>query len=63
MANLFAIEMAEAVCSDAIQIHGGYGFLANFPVERIYWDVRVCKIYEGTNDVQRMIIGRQIAAS
>lgn len=63
MAKLFASEMAERVCSDAIQIHGGYGYLADFPVERIYRDVRVCKIYEGTSDVQRMIIGRQIAAS
>ncbi len=63
MAKLFASEMAEAVCSDAIQIHGGYGYLADFPVERIYRDVRVCKIYEGTSDVQRMIISREIAKS
>ena len=63
MAKLFASEMAEAVCSDAIQIHGGYGYLADFPVERIYRDVRVCQIYEGTSDVQRMVISRQIAKS
>ena len=61
MAKLYASEMAERVCSDAIQIHGGYGYLADFPVERIYRDVRVCQIYEGTSDIQRLIIGRQIA--
>lgn len=61
MAKLFASEMAERVCSDAIQIHGGYGYLNDFPVERIYRDVRVCQIYEGTSDVQRMVIGREIA--
>src|SRR5208337_1552083 len=58
MAKLFASETAEAVCSAAIQIHGGYGYLADFPVERIYRDVRVCQIYEGTSDVQRMVIAR-----
>ncbi len=63
MAKLFASEMAERVCSDAIQIHGGYGYLADFPVERIYRDVRVCQIYEGTSDVQRLVISRQIANS
>ena len=62
MAKLFASEMAERVCSDAIQIHGGYGYLQDFPVERIWRDVRVCRIYEGTSDVQRMIISRAIAA-
>ena len=61
MAKLFASEMAERVCSDAIQIHGGYGYLADFPVERIYRDVRVCQIYEGTSDIQRLVIARQIA--
>ena len=61
MAKLFASEMAERVCSDAIQIHGGYGYLADFPVERIYRDVRVCQIYEGTSDIQRLIISREIA--
>ncbi len=61
MAKLFATEVAEEVCSDAIQIHGGYGYLADFPVERIYRDVRVCHIYEGANDIQRLIIGRDIA--
>src|SRR5206468_12528505 len=61
MAKLFASEMAERVCSDAIQIHGGYGYLADFPVERIYRDVRVCQIYEGTSDIQRLIISRELA--
>jgi butyryl-CoA dehydrogenase len=54
--------MAEQVCSSAIQIHGGYGYLNDFPVERIYRDVRVCTIYEGTSDIQRLVIGRQLAA-
>jgi butyryl-CoA dehydrogenase len=62
MAKLNASEMAERVCSDAIQIHGGYGYLEDFPVERIYRDVRVCQIYEGTSDIQRLIISRKIAA-
>jgi alkylation response protein AidB-like acyl-CoA dehydrogenase len=61
MAKLFASEMAERVASDAIQIHGGYGYLAEFPVERIYRDVRVCQIYEGTSDIQRLVIAREIA--
>jgi butyryl-CoA dehydrogenase len=60
MAKLFASEMAERVCSDAIQIHGGYGYLADFPVERIYRDVRVCQIYEGTSDIQRLVIAREL---
>ena len=61
MAKLFASEMAEKVCSDAIQIHGGYGYVNDFPVERIYRDVRVCQIYEGASDIQRLVIGRAIA--
>ena len=60
MAKLFASEMAEQVASDAIQIHGGYGYVADFPVERIYRDVRVCQIYEGTSDIQRLVIGRAL---
>jgi butyryl-CoA dehydrogenase len=60
MAKLFASEMAERVCSDAIQIHGGYGYITDYPVERIYRDVRICQIYEGTSDVQRMVIARNI---
>lgn len=62
MAKLFASEMAERVCSEAIQVHGGYGFLADFPVERIYRDVRVCQIYEGTSDVQKIVISRALKA-
>ena len=60
MAKLFASEMAEKVCSDAIQSHGGYGYMADFPVERLYRDVRVCQIYEGTSDIQRMVIARAV---
>ncbi|MBU6259560.1 MAG: acyl-CoA dehydrogenase family protein [Burkholderiales bacterium] len=62
MAKLHASEMAERVCSDAIQIHGGYGYVSDFPVERIYRDVRVAQIYEGASDIQRLVIGRAIAA-
>jgi alkylation response protein AidB-like acyl-CoA dehydrogenase len=62
MAKLFASEMAERVCSDAIQVHGGYGYVTDFPVERIWRDVRVCQIYEGTSDIQRILIGRALAA-
>jgi alkylation response protein AidB-like acyl-CoA dehydrogenase len=62
MAKLYASEMAETVCSAAIQVHGGYGYVEDFPVERIYRDVRVTSIYEGTSDVQRMIISRAILA-
>lgn len=58
MAKLFASEMVESVCSDAIQIHGGYGYVSDFPVERIYRDARVCQIYEGASDIQRLVIGR-----
>ena len=61
MAKLFASEMAERICSDAIQIHGGYGYVSDFPVERIYRDVRVCQIYEGTSDIQKILIGRALA--
>ena len=61
MAKLYASEIAERVCSDAIQIHGGYGYVADFPVERIWRDVRVCQIYEGTSDIQKILIGRALA--
>jgi alkylation response protein AidB-like acyl-CoA dehydrogenase len=60
MAKLFASEMAERVASDALQIHAGYGYVTDFPVERIYRDVRVCQIYEGTSDIQRMVIARSL---
>ena len=62
MAKLFASEMAEKVCSDAIQIHGGYGYVSDFPVERIYRDVRVCQIYEGASDIQRLVIARAVVS-
>ncbi len=61
MAKLLASEMAEKVCTEAIQTLGGYGYLADFPVERIYRDVRVCQIYEGTSDIQKILIGRALA--
>ncbi|MDM4767799.1 acyl-CoA dehydrogenase family protein [Pelomonas sp. SE-A7] len=60
MAKLFASEMAEKVCSAAIQVHGGYGYVSDFPVERIYRDVRVTQIYEGTSEVQKILIGRAL---
>ena len=60
MAKLFASEMAERVCSVAIQTLGGYGYVADFPLERIYRDVRVCQIYEGTSDVQKILIQRAL---
>jgi butyryl-CoA dehydrogenase len=61
MAKLFASEAAEKICSNAIQILGGYGYLRDFPLERIYRDVRVSQIYEGTSDIQRIVIAREIA--
>jgi alkylation response protein AidB-like acyl-CoA dehydrogenase len=62
MAKLFASEMAERACSAALQVHGGYGYVTDFPVERIYRDVRVCQIYEGTSDIQRLVIARELCA-
>ena len=61
MAKLFASTIAERVCSDAIQIHGGYGYVSDFPVERIYRDVRVSQIYEGASDIQRLVIAREVS--
>ena len=61
MAKLFASEMAERVCSAALQTLGGYGYVSDFPLERIYRDVRVCQIYEGTSDIQKIIIQRALA--
>ncbi|PTX00114.1 acyl-CoA dehydrogenase family protein [Pararhodobacter aggregans] len=61
MAKLFASEMAERVASAAIQTFGGYGYTRDFPVERIWRDVRVCQIYEGTSDIQRLVIARALA--
>jgi len=60
MAKLFASEAAERICSGAVQILGGYGYTRDYPVEKIYRDVRVCQIYEGTSDVQKLIISRQL---
>ncbi len=62
MAKLAATEMAERVCFEAIQIHGGNGYLNDYPVEKLYRDQRVLSIYEGSNEIQRMVIGRAIAA-
>lgn len=59
-AKLYASEVAEEVCSQAIQIHGGYGYLEDYPVERHYRDARITQIYEGTSEVQRMVIARQL---
>ncbi|MEO1531725.1 MAG: acyl-CoA dehydrogenase family protein, partial [Pseudomonadota bacterium] len=61
MAKLFAAETAEYVTSEAIQVLGGYGYLADYEVERMYRDQKVCRIYEGTDDIQKLIIARQIA--
>ena len=62
MAKLAATDMAERVCSQAIQIHGGNGYLNDYPVEKYYRDARVLSIYEGTNDIQRIVIGRALAS-
>jgi alkylation response protein AidB-like acyl-CoA dehydrogenase len=62
MAKLFASEMAEKVCSDAVQIHGGYGYVNDFPVERLYRDVRVTQIYEGASDIQRIVIAKALTS-
>ena len=59
-AKLFASEMAERVCSKAMQIHGGYGYLEDYPVERYYRDARITQIYEGTSEIQRMVIAREL---
>lgn len=60
MAKLFASQIGEKVCSDALQIHGGYGYLRDFAVEKLYRDVRVCQIYEGSSEVQKLVISRQL---
>ena len=60
-AKLYASELAEWVCSKAIQIHGGYGYLQDYPVERYYRDARITQIYEGTSEIQRMLIARGLA--
>jgi alkylation response protein AidB-like acyl-CoA dehydrogenase len=62
MAKMFATEMAERVCRDAIQIHGGYGYSSEYPVERIYRDARLMTIGEGTSEIQRLVIARHVLA-
>ncbi|HUJ74656.1 MAG TPA: acyl-CoA dehydrogenase family protein, partial [bacterium] len=62
MSKLYASQMCERVCSAAIQIHGGYGFVKDYPVEKLYRDARVFQIYDGTNEVQKMLIARELAA-
>jgi hypothetical protein len=61
-AKLFASEMAEWVCSKAIQVHGGYGYMTDFPVERFYRDARLTQIYEGTSEIQRLVIARHLSS-
>ena len=63
MSKLFAAQMCERVCSAAIQIHGGYGFVRDYPVEKLYRDARVFQIYDGTNEVQKILISRELAAA
>ena len=60
MAKMFATEMAEKVCRDAIQVHGGYGYSQEYPVERLYRDARLMTIGEGTSEIQRLVIARQV---
>jgi len=60
MAKLFAAETADFVCNKAIQVHGGYGFIKDFKVERLYRDAKICSLYEGTSEVQRMIISGSV---
>jgi len=62
MSKLFASQMCERVCSAAIQVHGGYGFVKDYPVEKYYRDARVFQIYDGTNEVQKILISRELAA-
>jgi alkylation response protein AidB-like acyl-CoA dehydrogenase len=63
MAKLFASEIAVRVCDDALQIHGGYGFIKDYPVEKFYRDVKLCTIGEGTSEIQRLVIARQLLKS
>lgn len=60
MAKLFASDVFNRVADKAVQIHGGMGYMAEYPVERFYRDARITKIYEGTNDIQRLIIARNV---
>jgi alkylation response protein AidB-like acyl-CoA dehydrogenase len=60
MAKLMASEVAVKVCDEAVQLHGGYGFIKDYPVEKFYRDVKLCTIGEGTSEIQRLIIAREI---
>ena len=60
--RVFASEVSQRVTNMGVQVHGGYGYVEDFPVERLYRDVRVCQIYEGTSDIQRLVIARQLAS-
>ncbi|MGC2584622.1 MAG: acyl-CoA dehydrogenase family protein, partial [Acidobacteriaceae bacterium] len=60
MAKLYASEVAVKICNEAVQLHGGYGFIKDYPVEKFYRDVKLCTIGEGTSEIQRMVIGREI---
>ena len=63
MAKLFASEIAVRVCNEAVQIHGGYGFMKDYPVEKFYRDVKLCTIGEGTSEIQKLVIARQLLKS
>ena len=63
MAKLFASETAVSVANEAVQIHGGYGFIKDYPVEKFYRDVKLCTIGEGTSEIQRLVIARQLLKS
>jgi hypothetical protein len=60
MAKLFASEAAVRICDEAVQLHGGYGFIKDYPVEKFYRDVKLCTIGEGTSEIQRMVIAREL---
>jgi hypothetical protein len=63
MAKLYSSEIAVRVCNEALQIHGGYGFIKDYPVEKFYRDVKLCTIGEGTSEIQRLVIARQLLKS
>ena len=60
MAKLFSSETAVGIADEAVQIHGGYGFIKDYPVEKFYRDVKLCTIGEGTSEIQRLVIARQL---
>jgi hypothetical protein len=63
MAKLYASEAACRICDEGVQIHGGYGFIKDYPAEKFYRDVRLCPIGEGTSEIQRMVIARELLGS